>query len=215
VTEAYRVVQHQSAATFAAKATSSTQKAAYLDAALEATKPPNPAPEWHELLAAPFRYPLPVDPHFAARFRPPRSTRNVLYAAELLDTAVYEWAFHFMRQRIHITGMRDIGIRTAFSLTVVHEDIRSVTGTTDEPALTDRDDYSASHAYIRKHPEIVVLRYPSCRDAMRRPNLAVFSLDALAREIGAEKNLMFLFEQAAAEVRIQEYGLVIRWPDVS
>jgi hypothetical protein len=167
-------------------------------------------------VAAPFRYPLPVPPAYSARFRPPFYSRNVLYASGAATTALYEHAYQFLRQRIHLRGaVRESGFRTAFELFIVNNDITDLRKHRNVTALTDRRDYGASHAYILSHPQIQALRYPSCREPQRGDNYAVFAIAALAKTIGEERTLSLYFDPPAQAVRWMDLGLTIAWAQVS
>lgn len=59
---------------------------------------------------------LPLDiipPHPEARFRPPYG-KNVFYGSLIEETALYEHAFYFMKERMHLPTSTETGLRTIF-----------------------------------------------------------------------------------------------------
>ena len=199
---------------YAEEATSSYEKALYLESILEETKPPLPATGWPPLVATPFRYPLPVAPAYQARFRPPFFSKNVLYAARELRTALYEHAYHYLLERVHLKALRETGQRTAFSLFIVSRNITDLHGDPEIQKIMDRRDYRPSHAYIEAHPAIEVLLYPSCRDPRQGDNFAIFDVHCLAKNIGAQQTLSFYFEPAGPSILWMDSGLRITWTEV-
>lgn len=212
--EVHRIVESQSRL-YAEQATSSYEKALYLESILEQTKPPLPAEGWHPLIATPFRYPLPVAPAYQARFRPPFSARNVLYASREFRSILYEHAYHYLRERAHLKAIRESGQRTAFTLWISWPRITDLRKEKTLRTIMDRRDYAPSHAWIRAHPEAVVLLYPSCRDPQQGDNFAVFDVQALARHIGRQENISFYFDPKDPSIVWMDYGLRITWKEVS
>jgi hypothetical protein len=212
--EVCRIVESQSRL-YAEQATSTYEKALYLESILEETKPKLPAKGWHPLIATPFRYPLPVSPTYQARFRPPFFPKNVLYASRELRTALYEHAYHFLRERVHLKGVRETGQRSAFALFITSSHITDLRQHEAIAQLMNRRDYTPSHAYIQAHPEAQALLYPSCRDPRRGDNFAVLDIHALAKHIGTQETLSYFFEPAHPSIVWMDYGLRITWKEVS
>lgn len=211
----YRVVQDQTRS-YSFDATKSAEEAAYLESVLELTKPRDFYAEWHRLVAAPFRYPLPVQPAYQARFTPPYYTRNALYCSRESATALYEHAYHFLWQRVHLkVAVPETGLRTIFSLFIESKDIEDVTPHPDIGRIMDRSNYSASHDYIRTNPQVKALGYPSCRDPQRRMNYAAMEIASLGKNIGEEKLIEFYFEPARGNIRWIESNLDIDWKAVA
>lgn len=212
--EAFRVVQDQTRS-YSYDATKNAEEAAYLESVLEFTKPRDLYADWHRLIATSFRYPLPVQPAYQARFTPPYYNRNALYCSKESVTALYEHAYHFLRQRVHLKGAApETGLRTIFSLSVEERDIEDISGRPDIARIMDRQDYSASHDDIRKNPAIKVVGYPSCRDPGHRLSFAALEIASLGKAIGDEKLIEFYFEPARRTIRWIEYGLDIDWETV-
>lgn len=214
MTEAWRVVENQ-ANLYGFRAASNAEKALYLEDIIESTKPAPLTTGWDKLIAAPFRYPLPVPFDRQARFRPPFSSRNVLYCSKELLTALYEHAFHYLRERIHLKGLRETGQRTAFCLFIDSKSITDIRRRRDVKALTARGDYNASHAFIQRNPEVRVIAYPSCRDPKRGLNFAALEISALGKTTGERRAISFYFDQSAASILWTDYDLPIGWAEVS
>lgn len=214
MTEAFRVVEHQSRL-YPFRAARSAEKAAYLASLLEATKPQQPYAEWHPLIATPFRYPLPVQPKYAARFRPPYGLRNVLYCSREPIAALYEHAYHFLKERMHLADLRESGQRTIFSLFIVDDAlIADVRERSDVAAIMARDSYDASHEFVKSVPDAQAILYPSCRDPERRANYAALDITALHGDIGEERTLSFYFDQPGGSLFWTDAALKIPWQDV-
>lgn len=209
--EAFRIVEDQRRS-YSYEVTTSAEEAAYLDAALEVTKPPPLYEKWHRLIATPFRYKLPVPPPVQARFRPPYAKRNVLYASRETITSLYEHAFYFLRQRIDKPGIvAETGQRTIFSLYVNDEDVTDISGRKGISRIMDRSDYEPSHAFILGRSEIKIVGYPSCRDPEKRMNYAALEIESLGKEIGEEKAIEFYFDPSRKSIRWLGFNLEIDW----
>ncbi len=213
--EAYRIVESQSRL-YAEQATSSYEKALYLETVLELTKPTLPARGWHPLLATPFRYPLPVAPMYQARFRPPYFPKNVFYASKETRTVLYEHAFHYLQERAHLSGaLREAGQRTLFSLFIMSSSILAIHGEKNLSTLMSRTDYGPSHAYIASHPDAEVISYPSCRDPQQGDNFAVFDIHCLAKYIGSQETASFYFDPKTLSILWMDRQLRISWAEVA
>lgn len=116
---------------------------------------------------------------------------------------------------MHLKGLRESGQRTAFTLTISPKAITDIRRRRDLKALTARNDYAASHAYIQKNSEVRVIAYPSCRDPKRGPNFAALDIHALGRTTGAHRAISFYFDQSAASILWTDYDLPILWAEVA
>lgn len=199
---------------YAEQATTSYEKALYLESVLERNKPPLLYPEWNPLIATPFRYPLPVAPAYQARFRPPFFEKNVLYASRELRTCLYEHAYHFLFERHHLKAIRESGQRNAFIL-FLNTTPTDIHHHPDLRAIMNRHDYAPSHAYIRKNPVTDSLLYPSCRDPQQGDNVAIFTIECLAKNIGTEKTLFYYFDPKQLSIAWMDFNLTIAWKEVS
>ena len=211
---AWRVVENQ-VGQYGFRAADGAPKALYLEAIIESTKFAPLDDGWDKLIAAPFRYPLPVPSALRARFRPPFSNRNVLYCSKELLTALYEHAFHFLRERMHLKGMREPGQRNAFCLGIEPKAVTDLRSRRDVKALTARGDHSASHAYIREHPKVRVAAYPSCRDPKHGLNFAALDITALSRTVSERRSISFYFDQTDASILWTDFDRLIRWSEVA
>lgn len=212
--QAWRIVENQ-ANLYGFRAADNAEKALYLEDIIESTKPAPLTAGWDKLIAAPFRHPLPVPHAYQARFRPPYFNRNILYCSKELLTALYEHAFHYMRERVHLKGVREAGQRTAFTLLIDPKAVTDVRHRRDAKALTARKDYAASHAYISKNPEVRVIAYPSCRDPKRRLNYAALDIKAVGPNTGERRAISFYFDQSQGSILWTDFDLPIRWVEVA
>ncbi|MGQ0572467.1 MAG: RES family NAD+ phosphorylase [Armatimonadota bacterium] len=213
--EAYRVVQNQ-ARTYALEATESPEQAGFLEEVLEASKPELLYPDWHVLIATPFRYPLPVPPAYQARFKPPYSLRNVLYCCRKETTALFEAGYHFLRERVGRTEMvPESGRRTIFSLSLLEEPTHDIRSRRDIKKIMDRLAYGPSHRYINSQPRARMLLYPSCREPDGGDNFACFEIEALGKRIGGSLDLDYYFSPERESIVWSGQGLEVFWKTAS
>lgn len=216
--EVRRVVEDQARLT-SYRATQDAEKAIQLEMLIDLTKPPMRQVGWHDLISTPFRYDLPVLPGFQARFRPPHFSKNVFYASEHLETAIYEYSFHMMRQRVHLqVGKKRVknetGIRTGFSveaddsLAVRVQDLPNVT------AIMEKSDYCASHAYVQNNLEVNFIVYPSVRDPQHRDNMAIMDIACLSKALKSERQLSFFYDYRKKVMTWIDVPLTVGWGDV-
>lgn len=206
----YRIIENQ-AALSSYKATKNEAEAVQLELLIEKTKPKNPYHEWHPLIATPFRY---SPPHPSARFRPPYG-KNVFYGASCDETALFEHAFHFMKQRLHLNFDTDTGLRTLFSLESNDDaafDFMKFPLTT---AALDKSDYRASHEFILNNPNLSFIRYPSVRDPHHRANAAVLDIKHLNKNPTTEHTIQFFYDNKHKIMLWLPYHLHIHWSDVA
>ncbi len=210
----YRIVQPQ-APLYAYASTSSPENAVQLESLLEAAKPDQFVDSWHLLISTPFRYPIPVEAHYQARFKPPESDIRVLYSSKFANTALYEHAYYFIRERLHLGAEDETGNRTLFSLSLNEKKVTDLMRHPHVRALTDRKNLTASHEYIRMNPEVKGVKYPSCRDPNRGENFAVFDIHVLGKNIGEERSLSFVFQARKRSLFWVNNRLIIEWNEVN
>lgn len=216
--EVHRIVEDQAKLT-SYRATQDAEKAIQLEMLIDFTKPPMSHSGWHDLIATPFRYELPVLPHFQARFRPPYFSKNVFYASGILETALYEYSFHMMRQRVHLqVGKRRVknetGSRTGFSVDANDSSATQIHTLPNVSAILDKSDYSPSHAYIRANPQADFIIYPSVRDPQHRDNVAIMEINHLSHQINSERQLNFFYDYRKKIVTWIDLQFAIPWRQV-
>ena len=216
--EVHRVVEDQAKLT-SYRATQDEEKAIQLEILIDLTKPPMPKLGWHDLVATPFRYDLPVMPQFQARFRPPYFSKNVFYSSGIIETALFEYSYHMMRQRIHLqVGKRRVknetGIRTGFSVDADDSAAVGIHSLGNAAAILDKADYSASHTFVKSDPNINFIVYPSVRDPKHRDNMAIMNISFLSPKIKAERQLNFFYDYKKKKVTWIDEKLSIEWNQV-
>lgn len=174
------------------------------------TKPKNLYPEWHPLIATPFRY---SPPHPQARFRPPYG-KNIFYASSSEETALHEHAFHFMKQRIHLNIETETGIRTLFYVNANDKNAFHVRNDSHFLAIINKNDYAASHQFVISHQHITFILYPSCRDPQQRDNAAILNIDHIEKSPKWETPIKFFYDNAKKQITWIDYQLYICWPEV-
>lgn len=216
--EVHRIVEDQAKLT-SYRATQDVEKAVQLEILIDKTKPTMRYNGWHNLVATPFRYDLPVLPQFQARFRPPYFNKNVFYAAPLVETALYEYSYHFMRQRVHLQTEKrrvknEAGTRTEFSVNADNSSAMRIHQQKNITAILDKSDYSASHDFLRKNPNANFIICPSVRDPRHRDNVAILDISVLSRKINGEHQLNFFYDYKKKTVTWINKNLAITWNDV-
>lgn len=157
-----------------------------LEAILELSKPPVPAPcrHLHYLLATPFRYVAPYPR--GSRFRRAGFTPGVFYGSRTPATAIAELSFHrmlFFAESPSTPWPANPGEFTAFAVdlrTRAALDLTAPPLNRDRPAWVHRTDYDACQRLADQAREagVEVLRYESARDPGRGVNLAVLACRA-------------------------------------
>jgi hypothetical protein len=208
--ELVRIVENQSALS-SYRATQNEERALQLELLIETTKPHNPYSMWHPLIATPFRY---SPPHPEARFRPSYG-KNVFYGSFIEETALYEHAYHFIKQRMHLKIKTDIGTRTLFFIDADENNAIQIKNHPDCSLITDKNDYSASHQFVLSRPKTTFIIYPSCRDPKQRENAAVLDIHHLERYPKWESSIKFFYDNQKKEINWLDYHLHIQWKHVS
>lgn len=207
--ELVRIVEHQ-ATLSSYRATQNEDRAVQLELLIEATKPKNIHLEWHTLIATPFRY---HPPHPLARFRPPYG-RNVFYGSLAEETALFEHAFHFMRQRIHLPMETETGMRTLFHVAANDKGCVNIKDEKNSAVIMDKQDYTASHQFIKAHPQATFIRYPSCRDPKQGENAAILDILHLEKEPKWEGAIKFFYDNKKQQIKWLDHHLHIQWSQV-
>lgn len=208
--ELVRIIEQQ-ASLSSYRATQNEERAIQLELLIEITKPKNISREWHPLIATPFRY---SPPHTQARFRPPYG-RNVFYGALIEETALYEHAFHYIKERMHLKIKTATGMRTLFFVEADNNDSVQIRNHTHGSELIDKNDYSASHQFVITHPSVTFIIYPSCRDPEHRDNAAVLDILHLEKNPKKESNIKFFYDNRKKQLSWIDYNLHIHWSLVS
>lgn len=207
--EIVRIVEHQ-ATLSSYRATQNEERALQLELLIEATKPKNAHLEWHTLIATPFRY---SPPHPQARFRP-SYRKNVFYGSLIEETALYEHAFHFMKERMHLKIKTDTGIRTIFFVDADDKHAMQIKNHPDFLTMIDKYDYAASHQFIISNPHTTFILYPSCRDPKQRDNAAILDIHHLAKNPKWESSIKFFYDNKLKQITWLDYQLHIQWKEV-
>lgn len=208
--ELTRIVEHQ-ASLSSYRATQNEELAVQLELLIEATKPKNSYSNWHPLIATPFRY---TPPHPQARFRPPYG-KNVFYGSLIEETALYEHAFHFMKQRIHLNMGTETGVRTLFFVDADDKDAFHLSQHQYASSILDKNDYSSSHQFITENQHLSFILYPSCRDPKQRNNAAILDIHHLEKNPKWETAIKFFYDNSLQQITWIDYQLQIPWKEIN
>ena len=206
-----RIMEHQ-ASLSSYRATQDEERAIQLELLIEYTKPKVAMTDWHYLIATPFRY---SPPHPNARFRPPFARRNVFFGALHAETAFYEFAYHFMKQRIHLKATTETGQRTLFSVAAYADTATRIHEHPDCQYIIDKQNYAASHEFVAANPEATFILYPSCRDPMRRDNAAILDIQHLDKQPKRETSIKFFYDFKKQELVWIDTELHVPWEIVN
>jgi RES domain-containing protein len=208
--ELFRIIESQNGVLYPYRATQNGERARQLELLLENTKPENLYPEWHTLIATPFRY---SPPHAIARFRPAYG-KNIFYGSALEETALYEHAFHFMRQRLHLAEINQNGTRTIFSVEANTNHSINLKDYEDCSLIMNKNDYGASHQFIANKASTFII-YPSCRDPQQRENAAILDIKHLNKTLEWQTPIHFFYDNEKHNLHWLEYDLAIEWVQVA
>jgi hypothetical protein len=216
----HRIVELQ-ARSISRQTTDTPQEYDYIESLIESLKPPIPQTKHHYLIRTPFRYPLPVPSDYQARFKPPFYPRNPFYGAAGYETCVFETAYHWLRQRVHLKGLSQRAEpRTYFTVSFHDERLVDISRRKDVKALMDRRDYAASHRFIETHPETTSILYPSCRDPQRRPCVVTFQIESLGKKPRNLTTVEFIYDERLKRCKVlhplyEERPMEVDWKDVA
>lgn len=208
--ELVRIIEDQ-ASLSSYRATQDEERALQLELLIEITKPKNLNFKWHTLIATPFRY---SPPHPQARFRPLYG-KNVFYGSLIEETALYEHAFHFMRERRHLNLKTDTGVRTIFFVDAKNDNVTKIKVHSDYPSIMNKNDYSASHQFVASNPDVTFIIYPSCRDPKQRDNAAILDIELLCKNPKWESSIKFFYDNQKQQISWIDYNLHIQWNQVA
>lgn len=208
--ELVRIVEHQ-ASLSSYRATQNEERALQLEFLIENTKPKNLYSAWHPLIATPFRYSA---PHPQARFRPPLG-KNIFYGSAIEETALYEHAFHFLKERMHLNTDTQTDSRTIFFVEADARNAIDLRNHANCAVIMDKTDYSASHHFIVSDPKTTFIIYPSCRDPKQRDNAAVLDITYLNKNPKWESSIKFFYDNRKQQITWIDYNLHIQWNQVS
>lgn len=215
-----RIVELQ-AHTLIRKITDTQEEYEFIEGLIESQKPPPLPADHHYLIKTPFRYPLPVEPKYAARFRPPFYHRNCFYGAELYRTSAYEFAYHWLKQRVHVAKLsQEPQPRTHFQVDFSDGGCIDVRQYPDIKKIMDRRNYGPSHRFIDSNPDISSILYFSCRDPQQGNCVVTFEINTLGKTPLTERTLNFVYQASQKKCFIQDPLLIepqleIAWDEVS
>jgi hypothetical protein len=190
----HRIVEDQASHTPTKTITNTQDEYDFIEGLIEESKPQIPNTDHHYLIRTQFRYPLPVLPSYAARFRPPHFHKNVFYGAFERNTTFYEAAYHWLRERIHVKNLSlTPEPRTHFTTDFDSTSAVDICSHPDIAKIMARNTYSASHEFVFANPDVLAIIYPSCRDPKHGKCAAVFELMMLGRRPTSTEPLFLVY----------------------
>lgn len=190
----HRVVEDQASHTPIRAITDTQEEYDFIEDLIEQSKPAIPATNHHYLIRTQFRYPLPVLPKYTARFRPAHFHKNVFYGAFEKSTSFYEASYHWLRERIHVKTLSITSeSRTHFTVDFDASTATDICKHRDIAKIMDRYDYTRSHEFVRKNPNVSSIIYPSCREPSNGHCAAVFDLMTLGERLNSVEPLYFTY----------------------
>lgn len=207
--ELVRIIEDQTKL-YSYNVTKDEKLAIQLESLFERSKPTNLYASWHPLIATPFRYPPPLN---NARFRPPFG-KNIFYGSSAEETSLYEHAYHFMKERIHLKISPSTGARTIFVVAANELNATKIIHENNFTAIMDKNDYSTSHQFIINHPKTTYIIYPSCRDPQQRDNAAILDINLLEKNPKWESSIKYFYDNSKKIIRWIDYQLAISWNQV-
>jgi hypothetical protein len=171
---------------------------------------------YHYLVYSQFRYPPPVPSQYQARFKPPFHGNNVFYGSIETATSMHEYAYHWMRQRLHLKKLkRKAEPRTLFAVDLSDDHITDLTKHPNLANIMAKTDYSASHAFVKANRCSSIL-YPSIRH-QGGLNVAVNDIGLLGKQPCRQENIRLTFDAKiqACKIKTAFQTFTILWGQVS
>ncbi|MBC7531127.1 MAG: RES family NAD+ phosphorylase [Oligoflexus sp.] len=201
---------------------SSSRETDFLENLVDETKPLKTLEQqyiqagYHYLVYSQFRYPLPVPSRYAARFKPPLHMENVFYGGLAPETSYHEYVYHFLRQRLHISGLSEFKeTRTIFSVEFHDDHTTDLRHLENTAAIMHKTDYSLSHSFVKSNQCSSIL-YPSARHHGGEC-VAVFDIRYLKKIPKSHENIQLSLNAInhACHVKNPFRAFTIKWSDVS
>lgn len=208
----FRIIQDQSVS-YSSEATGNSaglakQLEILFQRSTEATRKQNIG--WHKLIRSPFLYPLPVKTMYQARFRPPQSLKNVFYGSVEEETAFYEFAYHYVKERFHLIS-GDTCDRTSFSVELNNKTEFKIHSNPKVAFIMDPFSYTESHNFVKANPKYTVICYPSCRDPKKRDCYAVLNIDMLAKNPKSNRNITIIWDASLKELTCIDLNIKVHF----
>ena len=216
----HRIIELQ-AHTVIRKLTDNQEEYEFIENLIESQKPRPVTTDHHYLIKTPFRYPLPVKPEYAGRFRPSFYHRNCFYGSELYQTSAYEYTYHWLVQRVHILKLsQEPQPRTHFQVSFSDRHCVDLRNHPEIKKIMDRKDYGPSHRFIESKPDVTSILYFSCRDPQKGNCIVTFEIGTLGKQPLKQRTLDFVYQASQQKCLIQDPlendpQLEISWEEVS
>jgi len=214
-----RIVELQ-AKTVIRQITDTQEEYDFIENLIESHKPPLPKTDHHYLIATPFRYPLPIAPEYAGRFKPPYYERNCFYGTLEYQTSVFEYGYHWLLQRVHLKGLsQQPQPRTHFKVKFKDPDCLDLRKHKRIKEMMDRHDYSSSHHFVLKQKNLTSLIYPSCRDPKQGSCVITFEINTLGKKPTSDKMIHLIYDEKNKKCLVEsplewESRMEVVWEDV-
>ena len=187
----------------------------FLERYIDSGKPPYPPGEHHFLIRTAFRYELPTPPEYAGRFKEPYGNGKGLYGSMAPNTTFYEVAYHWLRERLHLPAPSQTPEpRTLFSVEFYDEQAFDIRDESNLGDLTSRADLQASWQFVRSHPEILSIIYPSCRSPNRDLNVYIRDIQTLGLTPKALVPFLLILRASEKACYIVNKNYDDRWPSL-
>ena len=188
----------------------------FLERYIDSGKPPYPLGKHHFLISTAFRYEAPTPPEYAARFKPPEGDSRAFYASLQPRTTFHEVAFHWLRERLHLPNPSQTPEpRTLFSVRFRDRNAYDIRTEPNNAELTSRYEHSASWQFIRSHPDVNSILYPSCRCPDRGVNVFTRDIATLDQNPKALVPFLLIFRPPSQACYIVSAHQDPKWPSLA
>lgn len=220
--ELWRIAEEQAASSLQNSVDASEVEIDFLETLVAETKPEKVLERkfiqmgYHYLVYSQFRYPPPVPSQYQARFKPPFHGNSVFYGSIKSDTSMHEYAYHWMRQRLHLKQLkRKAEPRTLFSVHFYDSNITDITQNPNLATIMHKTDYSASHAFVKANRCSSIL-YSSVRH-QGGLNVAVNDIALLSKQPTHQENIRLTFDAKiqGCKIKTASQTVTILWSQVS
>jgi hypothetical protein len=220
--ELWRIAEEQAASSLQNSIDADEEEIDFLEWLVAETKPEKLLERkfiqmgYHYLIYSQFRYSTPVPSEYQARFKPPFHKNNVFYGSIDQDTSMHEYAYHWMRQRIHLKKLkRKAEPRTLLSVDFADANITDIMRHPNLANIMHKTDYSASHAFVQTNQCSSIL-YPSVRH-QGGVNVAVNEITLLGKKPSHLENIRLTFDAKiqGCKLKTAYQTVTILWSQVS
>ena len=106
---------------------------------------------------------------------------------------------------MHVKGLsQEAQRRTYFEVKYNDPNCTDIRSHRNIKKIMDRNNYSASHDFVLKNPDVSSICYPSCRDPQRGDCFAIFDIRTLDPQVIRTKSLNLIYNGSKKSCLLEE-----------